>query len=181
MPPQLRASSKVQAGGAIQDFFAKSKVPRSSDRFLQTYVNEISRPYDWDTYLRRWRGEDDDDKEDEDNDEGNDGSFPESGQSSTSSVASLNTKPVMKKRYVTHGIYFIGNRNKKSAASSAFPLPVHSGLKTMESQRDFVIPYDIYCPRGGITRVANWRPLKRSKSKYDDKTAWLYFSNKISG
>lgn len=156
------------ANEAIHRFFANSKVPRSSEKFLQAYVGEISRPDDWEEYLKRWQesesersagNESDGDPPEED--EGERISRSESSSPSPSTACLL-----MKKRYVNQGIYYSNKNGKTNDKDSAFPLPLHAGLRAIDSPRNFVIPFDIYCPQGGLTRVVNWRPLKKSAYTY---------------
>jgi hypothetical protein len=118
----------------IASFFKQSKVPKFHDNHWRDVVGSIS---------------------------------PKSTERSRESTDDTDKglKPKQKKVYVTGGIYHgelrRGRRANDAKDHAAFPFPMKDGLKYISTERDFQLPYNIYCPTGGA-KITNWRSLKRS-------------------
>uniref|UniRef100_A0A060TD66 ARAD1D04708p n=1 Tax=Blastobotrys adeninivorans TaxID=409370 RepID=A0A060TD66_BLAAD len=69
----------------------------------------------------------------------------------------------LSKIYLTKGLYCENSGpSRRKTRNNAFPLPLHNGLKLLNTQKDFRLPWNIYCPTSNISRLPDWRPIKKS-------------------
>ncbi|ANB11832.1 hypothetical protein AWJ20_56 [Sugiyamaella lignohabitans] len=98
----------------------------------------------------------------EDDNDDNKGSDDDSEKESVISHEVI--KP--KKSYLTQGAYYgimrRGRLSKGVRDNHVFPLPMLDGLKRMNTEKPFQLPWNIYCPSEDGPK-AKWRTLKKSK------------------
>jgi hypothetical protein len=124
---------------------------------LREAVERYSMPYDWGKWLARYqarwgRG---------------DGGSDEDDSSSAAPEVPRPGELAQRKVFLKTGLHYGLNQNRNSMRMSLdvphtiMPLPVG---KVLDTVRDFILPYNIYCPFGDA-KLSTWKPLRKSKSQ----------------
>ncbi|KAK6341909.1 hypothetical protein TWF730_001394 [Orbilia blumenaviensis] len=95
--------------------------------------------------------------------------------SSRGSERQIIVPAIKRKKWATHGMYtgqdtqIVGKstlkskRGQSTARKDALPLPMYKGLSTMESERDFLLPYTIFNLDPWVyPKPPGWKSLKRN-------------------
>ena len=157
----LRAKAKTNAASDIREFFELSQIPRVEDKILTQFVQSASGPI-WKTN-NELLVPDTEDNDEHDTEEvlSLDESSP--ADSLETSITSMEELLPTKKTYVTEGIYSHTRSKSQSSKQEAFPLPINDGMDAILKEKDFLLPWSIYCPTDSVKKVPNWKPMRKSK------------------
>lgn len=178
-----RGTQKTLAVGVIREFFAESPLPDSNE-FIEKFVLRHSYTYEypdtpqgqrmWQLYhgdkinkearqaiLAKFGGKGG--AQDDKIDVGDDKADVEAGEDED--VDSDSASPPTKE-FVTQG-EFADTDSDTSDGHFSLPLPVDPGV--LGTNRDFQLPWNIFCPTGNV-KPKKWKSIKRSEYEEEEKT-----------
>ena len=162
----LRAHSKLSVARTLRVFFANTPIPKFNDQVLEAYVKAVAPNYDSELEPIRFVHNPNEFEPIKGltcnfQDRGDYSAivFPPSPSRSADEDIfsdSPSTPDISSKSFLESGIL---NEQRKEQSTGPFHFPLPTNL--LESDRDFLLPFNIYSP--STTKTPRWTNLKKSK------------------